>query len=444
MASSTLAIIIILITIALFVTEIIPLSMTAMGSALAMGIFIPEMSLNDIYAGFGNSTVMMVAGMCVVGTSLFETGVADKLGRAIGKSPFAKNERALTAVVVACCLVMSAFLSNSGCIATWMPIIAAVAARSGGKVRSKMVIMAAGMACAIGGAGTLVGSGCQQVTNGIIQSHAGYEDGLGLFQQTPIFIPLAIITLIYFSTIGYDLTKKVLKPERPDFDEGNMYADLANLSNEEDEKNIPAWKGYLSIGTLIFCILGFVVTGMGLLKPYLNVGVVALIGATVLIASGCMPLKKTLREMDWNTLIILAAAIGFAKGLDVSGGGKVIANLIVNAFGGNSANPVVILAVGIAVATLLTNFMSNNAVAAMMVPIYIEIATQMNISIVSFALLIGCIAPSLAIATPVGTPCCTQTLPAGYKYMDYVKIGAPLCVILVITAIFLGPVFYQI
>ena len=83
MESSTIAIIIILITIVSFILEKIPLAMTAMLSSIAMGIILPEMSLDDVYAGFSSSTVMMVAGMCVVGDSLFQTGMADKLGAAL-------------------------------------------------------------------------------------------------------------------------------------------------------------------------------------------------------------------------------------------------------------------------------------------------------------------------------------------------------------------------
>ena len=119
-------------------------------------------------------------------------------------------------------------------------------------------------------------------------------------------IPLCIIMVVYFATVGYSLTKKVLKPESPDFDKGNYYADLANTTTDATTSNIPAWKGWMSVIVLILCIVGFILTGFAPFKPYLNVGIIGLLGATILITSGCMPLKKTLAEMDWNTLVILA------------------------------------------------------------------------------------------------------------------------------------------
>ena len=155
-----------------------------------------------------------------------------------------------------------------------------------------------------------------------------------------------------------------------------------------------------------------------------------------------MPLKKTLAEMDWNTLVILAAAQGFAKGLDVSGGGRVIADAVLNLFGGQEASTTVLMVAGIIVTAVLTNFMSNTALAAMMTPIYIQIANSLGISPVPFVIAIGCVATNLACATPVGTPACTQTLPAGYKYMDYMKIGGPLLILLIIGAVFFAPIMY--
>ena len=418
MDSSTIAIVITVITIVSFILEKIPLAMTAMIASLAMGILVPEMKLSDIYSGFSSNNVIMVAGMCIVGDALFKTGMANKIGKALGKSAVAKNERTFLIAVVICCTVMSAFLSNSGTIAMWMPLIAAVAAKSNGVIRSKMVILAAGIACAVGGAGTLVGSTSQQTANAVLMGVAGYEDGLSLFDQTKIMIPLCLIMIVYFATVGYSLTKKVLKPESPDFDKGNYYADLASKTSDETQNDVPAWKGWFSLIVLLLCIVGFVLTDQAAFKPYINVAVVALIGATVLITSGCMPLKKTLAEMDWNTLVILAAAQGFAKGLDVSGGGKVIADAVLNLFGGQEASTAVLMAVGVIVTTILTNFMSNTALAAMMTPIYIQIANSLGVSPVPFVIAIGCVATNLACATPVGTPACTQTLPAGYKYMD--------------------------
>lgn len=88
---------------------------------------------------------------------------------------------------------MSAFMSNNGTVAIWMPIIAIVAANSCGKIRSKMVIFPAGTAAVIGGACSLIGSTSQLAANSVLQGYAGYEEGMGMFDMTKIMFPAAVV-----------------------------------------------------------------------------------------------------------------------------------------------------------------------------------------------------------------------------------------------------------
>ena len=80
MESSTIAIIITVVSMILFFSNKLPMSVVGSITALACGLLIPEMSKSSVYSSFGGSTVIMVAGMCVVGDALFVTGIAQKLG----------------------------------------------------------------------------------------------------------------------------------------------------------------------------------------------------------------------------------------------------------------------------------------------------------------------------------------------------------------------------
>ena len=131
--------------------------------------------------------------MCIVSAALFETGVANRIGQVIGKSWWAKSERRFIVAVSAICALMSAFMSNNGTVAIWMPLIAVVAAGSGGKIRSKMVIFPAGTAAIIGGACTLIGSTSQLAAHSVLQGYEGYENGFGVFDMTKIMLSEAII-----------------------------------------------------------------------------------------------------------------------------------------------------------------------------------------------------------------------------------------------------------
>lgn len=100
MTSSTIAIIITVITMILFFINKLPMSVVACISTLAMGILIPEMKLSQIYSGFGGSSIVMVAGMCIVGDALFQTGIAQRIGSKIASTSIAKNERVFIIAIV--------------------------------------------------------------------------------------------------------------------------------------------------------------------------------------------------------------------------------------------------------------------------------------------------------------------------------------------------------
>lgn len=439
MDSSIISIIIVLITIGLFVWNKLPISIVAISSSLAMALFIPEMELSAVYSGFSATGWPMVVGMCIVSAALFETGVAKQIGEKIGDSFLAKTERRFIVTVSAVCTLMSAFMSNNGTVAIWMPIIAIVAANSNGRIRSKMVIFPAGTAAIIGGACTLIGSTSQLAANSVLQGYAGFEEGLGMFDMTKVMLPAAIVQIIFWGTIGYTLLEKVLKPNSKDFDKGNIYA-ASEIHNMEQESTSSGLKGKIALGTMLLCIVLFVLSGFQPFKSRINIGMIGLLGATIVIASGCIDVHKAYGELPWDVLICIGTISGIGTGLDVSGGGALIANFVLNLFGGQDAS-VVLLTVVIAVLTsVLTNLMSNNATAAMLTPICIAIALALGISPIPWVIVIGACS-NLAIATSFGTAVNMQILPAGYKFSDYVKIGGPLLIIMIVVVTISSVVF---
>lgn len=433
MDSSIVAIIIIVITIAFFIWGKFPMSIVSMAGAVAMAMLVPEVELSAVYEGFSAPGWIMVVGMCVVSAALFETGVADRIGKMISNSWWAKSERRFVVAAATCCTVMSAFMSNNGTVAIWMPLIAVVAAGSAGKIRSKMVIFAAGVGAIIGGGSTLIGSTSQLAANSVLQGYAGYEEGLGVFDMTKIMLPVCIVQIIFWGTIGYWLLKKVLKPGSPHFNDGNMYAeDLYEDSGEDKYADIPKWKGNVALGTMLLCIVLFIIQGFKPFSNFLNIGLVGMIGAIIVIATGCIGVKKAYADLPWDVFIVIGTVSTLGTGLDVTGGGEMIANFVLNFFGGQNASVSLLTVVIAVLCSVLTNFMQNNATAAMLCPICIPMALALGISPVPWVILIAATS-NFAIATSYGTAVNIQILPAGYKFMDFVKIGGPLLIISIIV-----------
>ena len=433
MDSSIVAIIISLVVIILFITNKVPMSFIAMGGSVAMAILIPEMKLSQAYAGFSATGWQMTVGMLIVSASLFETGVAQSIGKKISNSFFVKQERLFIITISIICTLMSAFMSNNGTVAIWMPIIAVIASGSKGKIRSKMVIFVAGTAAVVGGGTTLIGSTSQLVANSVLQSYEGYEEGMKVFDMSKIMLPVCIVQVLFWATIGYTLLKKVLKPESPDFDRDNMYA-TAPVIEDDIYKSIPRYKRIISIGTMLLCVFLFVTSGFNPLKNYFNIGIIGMLGGCIIIVTGCIPVKKAYSELPWDILFTIGGIAGIGTGLEVSGGGALIANSVLNLFGGQQASIMILTAVIAVLTSVLTNFMQNNATAAMLTPICISMALEMQISPFPWVILIGATS-NFAIATSYGTAVNLQILPAGYKFSDFIKIGGPLLIIMIITVV---------
>ncbi len=145
-------------------------------------------------------------------------------------------------------------------------------------------------------------------------------------------------------------------------------------------------------------------------------------------------------ELPWDVLVCIGTISGIGTGLDVSGGGALIANFVLNLFGGESASYVVLTVVIAVLTSILTNIMSNNATAAMLTPICIAMALSLGISPLPWVIVIGACS-NLAIATSFGTAVNMQILPAGYKFADFVKIGGPLLAILIVVVTISSVVF---
>ena len=425
-----LSILIIVAAMFSFALELVPLPITAMTAALAMGIF-GIISFEDIYSGFASTSVMMVAGMIIIGNSIFASGLADYIGNKLTKTAVVRNERIFLFVMIIFSALLSAFLSNSAVVAMCIPLVGTIALKSSGKIQNKNIIMAVGMAAAMGGACTIAGSTAQLAAQQILETTDGCRP-LGFFELSYVCAPLCLILALYFATFGYKIQKKTFL-----FQDVNVLGSVGQEAKEakkaEDTPKLTRKMIFSGIA-MLFCIISFI-------SGIWNVAVIALVGATFCLLTGCLSFKNAMLTMDWNTIVILGAVQGFAKGLDKSGGGKLLAEAALNVLGGTDASPYLILITGIVISVILTNFMSNTAVLAMLTPMFINIGFQIGIRPEVFIL--GCIiGGSTALATPIGTPSVTQTLVAGYRFKDYIRVGLPITVILTIACCILCPIVY--
>ena len=422
MPQLVIALIITVLVIISFSVQVIPLPLTAMLGALAMVVFgIIEPA--DAISAFGSDTVMMVAGVIIIGNAIFETGLAEKLGASILNLPIiGGKEKRLLLIVMIIITVLSAFVSNTAAVAMFLPLVASIAQSSNGKIKKKNCYMAMGIASVVGGFCTQSGSTPQMVAQEILLETDGLR-GLTFFELTKIGILIAIVMFIYFLTVGYRLQERCFN-----------FPEVPNTSTTQQTVSQSTWKQVVSGLILVGCVIGFI-------SGVLSFGIISLLSACACILTGCISQKRVFETMDWSTIIVLGGSIGFANGMEESGAVNLIGDALVNSFGQNGGNVLLVFGMIILLTALLSNVMSNTATVAVLAPLGIDVALKMGADPITFVIGI-IIASNLAFATPIGTPPMTMVLIGGYRFSDYVKVGGLFNIIAVVVTIFAVPLLY--
>lgn len=178
-------------------------------------------------------------------------------------------------------------------------------------------------------------------------------------------------------------------------------------------------KARLALGIMAGMVLA---AGTGLL-PMLEA---ALLAAGALVLTGCISTHAARSSIDWSVIIVIAAAFGLSAALDKTGLATLLAHQIAQVAG---ASPLGVLAAIFVATALLSAFMTNNAAAALMFPIALQLGAETGIAPATVAL--GVIfGASACYMTPIGYQTNLMVLaPGGYRFSDFVGIGAVLTVI---------------
>lgn len=417
MSQITITLLFLLFAIVMFMWEKIPLGLTSM--IVCVGLVVTGvLEWQTAFAGFIDSNVILFVAMFIVGGALFETGMANKIGGIV--THFAKTERQLIVAIMVIVGVMSGFLSNTGTAAILIPVVIGIAAKSGYS-RSRL-LMPLVFAAAMGGNLTLIGA------PGNMIAQSGME-GIGLkfgfFDYAKVGVPILIVGIIYFAFIGYKFL-----PNKEGSDEGIF-------DESKDFSHVPKWKQYLSLVILLLTLVGMIFEE----QLGIKLCVIGCMGALALMITGVISEKDALASIDLKTIFLFGGTLSLAAALEQTGAGELIAEKVIGMLGDNPS-PYVLTFVIFMLCCVMTNFMSNTATTALMVPIGISIAQGMGAD--PSAVLMACvIGGSCAYATPIGMPANTMVVTAGgYTFKDYAKACVPMILVATVVSMILLPIFY--
>ena len=419
MSPAIQTLIVLAIVALLFVTELIPLAVTSMGGAIACGL-LGVIPVKTVFSGLSNSTVVLFAGMFVISSAMFHTGLAQLIGERVVRV-VGTGENSLMFGVMAIGAIMSSVSSNSGTCAALMPVIMGIC--SAAKISPQRQMMPLAFGCGIGGIITLVGTPPNIIASGALQQ-AGLKS-FGFFEFAWIGVPLTLAAIIYMMLIG----KRFLPSgEATDAEIDEEAAAEAQASTNDPKKQ---WL----VGLTLIAVIIAMATSIVPLQ------VASVTGALFLVITKCLTEQQAYRGIDWVTIFLFAGMMPVATAMDKSGAGKLIADAVVGVMGG-SPSPLMVTGILFVLSCGLTQFMSNTASAALLCPIGISIAQKIGADPHAVLMAIA-VAASCAFATPVGTPPNTLVLgPGGYHFKDYIIAGTPLIIVCLIVSLIIIPIVW--
>jgi di/tricarboxylate transporter len=166
-----------------------------------------------------------------------------------------------------------------------------------------------------------------------------------------------------------------------------------------------------------------------------------ILGSVLAFLTRCITPDEAYREVEWKAIILIGSMLAVGVAMEKTGTAKYLAGLIVHWAG--EAGPLWLLSGFFVLTVALTQPMSNQAAAIVVVPVAIQTAMQLDLNPRTFAIMIA-VAASCSYLTPLEPSCLMVYGPGRYRFLDFLKVGAVLTVLIYAIAILLVPRFWPV
>jgi len=213
---------------------------------------------------------------------------------------------------------------------------------------------------------------------------------------------------------------------------GREQADVIVLSGSKKELPIPKKApvaGLIFIGTVLLASTGV-----------LSIAVASLTGAVLLVATGCLNIRQATRAIDRKILLLVGSMLALGVALQATGGATFVADLMLKA--PFADQPLAMVAMLFIIVAFCTNILSNNACAILFTPIAINMAINMGVDPLIFAIAV-IFAANCSFASPIGYKTNLLVMgPGHYRFRDFMKAGVPLVIVLWVAYILVAKFYY--
>jgi di/tricarboxylate transporter len=210
---------------------------------------------------------------------------------------------------------------------------------------------------------------------------------------------------------------------------GDDFLILEEISEEYDPEKIAT----------SLSIVGLVIAGSFFGVPII---LASLVGVIAMFVTKCLEKKEFYSAVNWEVIFLLAGIIPLGLAIQKTGAASLMADWVIS-FAGNSS-PIMLLIIFYITTTIMTEVISNNASVVIMIPLGISVATGLELNPLPFAIAVM-FAASTSFLTPIGYQTNTMVYHAGnYKFSDFVKVGLPLNILLLIVTVIFIPIFWPL
>ena len=372
--------------VSLWTTNLIPLSITSL-LAIAMIPMMGIMNASDVYSFFGNKAVFFILGVFILSAAMIACGLSTRLSIWVIDNWGANPSRLLMAIYFLSAF-SSCFMSEHAVAAMMFPIVLEIVntlgLRKEDSVFGKGMFFALAWGCIIGGTATVFGGG--RVLLGVeILEKTTHNASIGILEYTKLSFPLVFILFI----CGWVVLKLFFSPDITDIEPVHQVL----------QKKLKSMGAVTIKEKGIACVMILTLIAWFCFSENIGIANIALISIVLLFVLNLINWRMVEEHVNWSIILMYGGAICLGEVMSQSGAALWLAK---HAFEG-TASPIIFLLLVAILSTVLTNFMSNSAVIAVLLPPALSMSDTYGISPSMVAMTV-ILTSNFAFMLPIGTP----------------------------------------
>ncbi|WP_071517289.1 DASS family sodium-coupled anion symporter [Geitlerinema sp. PCC 9228] len=376
-------------------TSALPLAVTGI-LILFLLPFSGALSAESTYAHFGNRAVFFILGAFILSSPIMRSGLSTRVALGV-VTRFGRSLRTLLASILLLAAILSCFISAHAVAAMLFPIILEVVRAAGAKPGSRFglaAFLSMAWGVVIGSNTTLLGGARGPLALGILQGTTG--DNIGFVEWTVWMFPIVIVLLV----VAFAILQRIDAGEDISLVSAREFLQVRNEQLGQISRREVATGGIMVLTILLWIFQG----------DEWGLDVVAFLGVSLAFILGIAKWREVEEDVNWGVFLMYGSAIPLSTALEETGAAQVITQNVLSA---DLASPLPIFMGIVLLATLLTEFMSNSAAVAVLMPVALAIAQKYGID--PRTITMGVVLPAgLSFMLPVSTPAIAISISSGY------------------------------